>query len=82
MNKINYWLIPLALITQTPAFAAIEAAKVNDKVITLDQLAAKVVEIEKSGSAFSTNSKDVLDEMIKREVAIQEAKKLSIRTHP
>jgi parvulin-like peptidyl-prolyl isomerase len=82
MNKINYWLIPLALISQTPAFASIEAAKVNDKVITLDQLAAKVVEIEKSGSTFSANSKDVLDEMIKREVAIQEAKKLKLDQDP
>lgn len=82
MNKINYWLIPLALISQTPSFASIEAAKVNDKVITLDQLASKVVEIEKSGAAFSPNSKEVLDEMIKREVAIQEAKKLKLDQDP
>jgi len=82
MNKINYGLITLAFIAQTTAFAAVEVAKVNDKVITLDQLTSKVVEIEKSGAAYVPKGKEVLDEMIRRELAVQEAKKMKLDQDP
>jgi parvulin-like peptidyl-prolyl isomerase len=82
MNKINLWLIPFALIAQNTANASVEAAKVNDKVITLEQLASKVVELEKSGAPYLPKSKDILDEMIRREVAVQEARKLKLDQDP
>jgi peptidyl-prolyl cis-trans isomerase C/peptidyl-prolyl cis-trans isomerase D len=82
MNKINLWFIPFAILAQTTAQASIEAARVNDKVITLDQVTAKIVELERSGAPFNGSKKAVTEDLIKKEAAIQEAKKMKLDQDP
>lgn len=82
MNKINLWLIPFSLLTISAAHAVTEAAKVNDKVITLEQVNARIAEQARSGSPISLTKKTALDELVKREAAIQEAKRLKLDQDP
>lgn len=82
MNKINLWLISFSILAQSNSFAAIEAAKVNDKVITLDQVNARITEQIRSGSPIALSKKDALEDLVKREAAIQEARRLKLDQDP
>jgi parvulin-like peptidyl-prolyl isomerase len=82
MNKINLWIISFSLLAQSNSFAAVEAAKVNDKVITLDQVNARISEQIRSGSPIALSKKDALEDLVKREAAIQEAKKMKLDQDP
>lgn len=82
MNKINLWLISFSLITVTSALAATEAAKVNDKVITIDQVTARIQEQARSGAPIALSKKMALDELVNREAAVQEAKKMKLDQDP
>lgn len=82
MNKINLWILPLSILTLTSANAVTEVAKVNDKVITLEQVNARISEQTRSGSPNVLTKKAALDELVKREAAIQEAKKLKLDQDP
>jgi hypothetical protein len=82
MNKIKTWFLAFTVIASTSAQASTEVAKVNDKVITLDQVSSKISEMVSSGAAFSPTRKSVVDEMVKREVAVQEAKKMKLDQDP
>ena len=82
MNKIKLWIISFSLLAQSNSFAAVEAAKVNDKVITLDQVNARISEQIRSGSPIALSKKDALEDLVKREAAIQEAKKMKLDQDP
>ena len=82
MNKINLWLIPFSVLTISSAFASTEAAKVNDKVITLEQVNARISEQARSGAPTVLSKKEAIDELVKREAAIQEARKLKLDQDP
>ncbi len=82
MNKINLWILPLSILTLSPANAVTEVAKVNDKVITLEQVNARITEQARSGSPVALTKKTAVDELVKREAAIQEAKKLKLDQDP
>jgi len=82
MNKINLWILPLSILTLSSAFAVTEVAKVNDKVITLEQVNARINEQARSGSPTVLTKKAAVDELVKREAAIQEAKKLKLDQDP
>jgi peptidyl-prolyl cis-trans isomerase C/peptidyl-prolyl cis-trans isomerase D len=82
MNKINLWILPLTILTLSSANAATEVAKVNDKVITLEQVNARIAEQARSGSPIALTKKAAVDELVKREAAIQEAKKMKLDQDP
>jgi parvulin-like peptidyl-prolyl isomerase len=82
MNKIYLWILPLSILTLSSAYAVTEVAKVNDKVITLEQVTARITEQSRSGSPNVLTKKAALDELVKREAAIQEAKKLKLDQDP
>ena len=64
------------------SFAVSEVARVNDKVITLDQLNSRYAEVIRSNPTNPPSKKSILDEMIKREAGIQEAKKMKLDQDP
>jgi parvulin-like peptidyl-prolyl isomerase len=82
MNKINLWLVSFTILTLQAAQANTEVAKVNDKVITLEQVNARISEQARSGVPGSLSKKAAVDELIKREAAIQEAKRLKLDQDP
>lgn len=63
-------------------FAATELAKVNGSVITLEDFNRKYRENLKFYQNKAPNKKAVLDDLIKRELAIQEAKKAGLDRDP
>ncbi len=84
MNK-KFAAVAVSLISASfaaPSFAAVEVAKVNDHVITVDQLNTRFQEQLRMSGVTTTTKKAVLDDMIKREVAVQEAKKLKLEQNP
>ena len=75
-------LVSLILGMQSLAFAASEVARVNDKIITLDQLNSRYSEVIRGNPTNPPTKKSVLDEMIKKEAGVQEAKKLKLDLDP
>jgi parvulin-like peptidyl-prolyl isomerase len=75
-------LMTFGMTLQHSAFANIEAAKVNDKVITLDQVNARIAEQARAGSLANVSKRAALEELIKREAAVQEAKKMKLDQDP
>lgn len=63
-------------------FAITEVARVNDKVISLEELNTKLAEVSRANPAGAPNRKQLLDELIRREAAVQEAKKLHLDSDP
>jgi parvulin-like peptidyl-prolyl isomerase len=57
-----------------------EAARVNDHVITVDQVTARVVEQAHAGQIVSR--KQALEDLIRKDVAVDEAKRLKIDQDP
>jgi parvulin-like peptidyl-prolyl isomerase len=64
------------------AVAATEVAKVNGKVITLEELNAKYQQSLQFYQAKTPTKKGLLDDLVKRELGIQEAKKLGLDRDP
>ncbi len=64
------------------ATAATEAARVNDKVITVEDVNSKLLEASRGNPMAAPSRKQVLDELIKREAAIQEAKRMKLDQDP
>jgi len=69
-------------LSLTLAHASTEVARVNDKVITLEDVKSKVLEASRGNPMAAPSRKQVLDDLIKREAAIQEAKKLKLDEDP
>ena len=64
------------------AFAVTEAARVNDKIITLEDVNVKLAEAVRGSPMTAPSRKQVLDDLIRREVAIQEARKMKLDQDP
>lgn len=83
MNKM---ILPQAiagvLLILNPAHASTEAARVNDKVITLEEVNAKLGEAARGSPQTAPSRKQILDELINREAAVQEARKLKLDQDP
>jgi peptidyl-prolyl cis-trans isomerase C len=83
MNKIILMTAIFSLQSLTSyAQANVEAAKVNDKVITLDQVNARIEEQMHAGASGTITRKAAVDDLVKREAAIQEARKLKLDQDP
>ncbi len=72
----------LALLSSTVLAVSPEVAKVNSRVITLDEFERKYQENLKFFQTQPINKAKLLDDLIKRELAIQEAKKLGLDKDP
>jgi parvulin-like peptidyl-prolyl isomerase len=79
---LNSASIVLSLVAAQAVSANTEVAKVNDKSITLEQVNARVAEQARSGSLTSLSKKAALDDLIKREVGVQEARKMKLDQDP
>jgi peptidyl-prolyl cis-trans isomerase C/peptidyl-prolyl cis-trans isomerase D len=64
------------------ALAATEAAKVNGTVITLEEVTARLAEATRANPLAPPTKKSILDELIKREAALQEARKMNLDSDP
>jgi peptidyl-prolyl cis-trans isomerase C len=69
-------------ITLPKAFAVTEAARVNDKVITLEEVNSRLAAVARANPMLPPTKKTVLDELIKREVALQDARKAKLDQDP
>lgn len=70
------------LTVGTAAFAAVEVARVNNRVITDQELNRKFDEAKKYLQFSNPTRSSVLDDLIKRELAIQEARKQGLDKDP
>lgn len=85
MKNIHTRLIGLiftSLLLGTTGFAATELAKVNGSVITLEEFNKKYQDNLKHFPFKAPKKRDVLDDIIKRELGIQEAKKMGLDKNP
>ena len=82
MKKIILAQVLAGVFLTHIAHASIEAARVNDKVITLEEVNTKYAEAYRGNPLTAPSKKQVLDDLIKREAAIQEAKRLKIDQDP
>jgi parvulin-like peptidyl-prolyl isomerase len=71
----------LFLATQV-SMAATEVARVNDRVITMEDVNSKLLEASRGNPMAAPSKKQILDELIKREAAVQEAKKMKLDQDP
>ena len=85
MRAINCMLtiaFLFSLMSPTQGLGSTELAKVNGKVITLEYFNKKYSENLKYFQFRRPTKKNVLDDMIKRELGIQEAKRLKLDRDP
>ncbi len=83
MKKILALSLLSCLVLASPEVHAVtEAARVNDHVITQEEVNARLLEISRANPAVAPTRKLIIEELIKREVAIQEAKKLKLDQDP
>jgi peptidyl-prolyl cis-trans isomerase C/peptidyl-prolyl cis-trans isomerase D len=84
MKKISTrsCLVLALLSLATSAFAATELAKVNGKVITVEEFNKKYQALLPLYQNKTPTKQTVLDDLIKRELGIQEAKKLKLDQDP
>jgi peptidyl-prolyl cis-trans isomerase C/peptidyl-prolyl cis-trans isomerase D len=64
------------------AQASTELARINDRVITLDEFDKQYKESVKFFQFHAPSKKTVLDELVRREIGIQEAKRLGVDKDP
>ena len=64
------------------AFAITEAARVNEKVITLEEVNTRLAAVSRQNAVTPPTKKSVLEDLIKREAALQEAKKIKLEQDP
>ena len=77
--------LTLSLLTSflsTAAFCATEVAKVNGRVITVEELNRKFPVLAPLYQNKVATKQDVLDDLIKRELGVQEARKLNLDKDP
>lgn len=79
MKNIAIYLLILSFFHST-VFAQ-EVARVNGKIITNDQVNARYAELTKQ-NPYPVSRKTVIEELVKREVAVQEAKRLHLDQDP
>jgi peptidyl-prolyl cis-trans isomerase C len=82
MNKILGAFFILGFPLASSVSANTELARINSKVITLEEFNEKYQENLKFFPAQPPSKESVLDDLIKRELAIQEAKKLNLDKDP
>ncbi len=85
MLNQSLWTCPAVLIaffSLTPVKAATELAKVNGKVITLESFNEKYKENLKFFRYKTPTKKTVLEDMIRRDLGVQEAKRLGVDKDP
>ena len=82
--KIHFLPLVLAgvFVVFNAAHSSTEAARVNDKVITIEEVKAKVAEAARNNPMNAPTKKQVLDDLIRREAAIQEARKVKLDQDP
>lgn len=71
-----------ALVLPAVAFAATEVAKVNGKVITLEEFNKKYQALLPLYQNKTPTKQTVLEDLVKRELGVQEAKKLKLEQDP
>ena len=81
-NMKKLALVGVLLAVSVPAMAATELARVNTSVITLEEFNKKYRENLKFFQFKAPTKKGVLDDLIKRELGIQEAKKMGLDKDP
>jgi parvulin-like peptidyl-prolyl isomerase len=83
MKKILVLAVLSGLIfAPNEVLAVTEAARVNDHVITQEEVNARLLEINRANPAVAPTRKLIIEELIKREIAIQEARKLKLDQDP
>ncbi len=75
-------LILVFIFSSLNAFSATELARVNDKVITLEEFNNKYQENLKFFRYKVPTKRNVLEDLIKRDLGVQEAKKLGLEKDP
>lgn len=81
MTKTLVLTVAVAVLT-TNAHAAIEAARINEHVITSDQFSARYADQLRAVGPSAISKKEVLEDMIRKEVAVQEARKMKLDQDP
>lgn len=80
---IQYGLIFISLLAQVgPAYALTELARINTTVISLEEFNKKYDENSRFFQYNRPSKKTLLDNIVKRELAIQEAKRLKLDHDP
>jgi parvulin-like peptidyl-prolyl isomerase len=83
MKKMIYsQVLAGVFLSLNVSLASTEVARVNDKVITIEDVNTKLLETSRGNPMTAPSRKQILDELIKREAAIQEAKKLKLDQDP
>lgn len=82
MKHMKSLMISLLLISPSLVLGATELAKVNGKVITLEDFNKKYQALMPLYNNKTPTKANVLDDLIKRELGIQEAKKLKLDQDP
>ncbi len=81
--QLPFVLLAIATVFgSAPSLAATELAKINDVVITLEEFEKKYSENARFFQARPPNKKTVLDDLIKREIAVQAARNAGIDKDP
>lgn len=70
------------LLSLNGSLAATEVARVNDRVITVEDVNSKLLEASRGNPMAAPSRKQVLDDLIKREAAVQEARKMKLDQDP
>ncbi len=74
--------LTIVIAGENRLFAATELARINSTVITLEDFTKKYKENLKFFQLKAPSKKNVLEDLIKRELAIQEAKKINLDKDP
>lgn len=82
MRTLKILLVMMSIMVTTYCYAAVELAKINNTVITVEDFDLKYKESLKFFRYKAPTKKNVLEDMIKREVGIQEAKKIGLDKNP
>ncbi len=81
IGRLGPWIL-IAIVAAPPARAATELARVNTTVITLEDFNKKYRENLKFFQFRAPTKKGVLDDLVKRELGIQEARKKGLDRDP
>lgn len=82
MNKMSKAICIGGFLALNFAHAGTELARINDRVITLEDFNKRYQESLKFFQLGTPSKKGVLDDLIKRELAVQEAKKAGLDKDP
>lgn len=81
MTRTLFLLVAITFVAN-PVFAATELAKINGTVITLEEFNKRYQDNSKFFQFKTPSRKSVLEDLIKRELAVQEAKKMGLDKDP